>query len=91
MDIAAVMALSIPIVAILGGVVIKPWFALRERQLELNAQAVAEKAAQYAAKTDRLEERVRVLERIAVDRGADLAHEIELLRDERPAAPALRG
>lgn len=48
----------------------------------LNAQA-AEKAAQYAAHTERLEARVRVLERIATDRGADLAHDIDLLRDER--------
>jgi hypothetical protein len=49
----------------------------------LNAQA-AEKAAQYAAHTERLEQRVRVLERIATDRGADLTQEIERLRDARP-------
>jgi hypothetical protein len=46
----------------------------------LNAQA-AEKAAQYAAHTERLEQRVRVLERLATDRGAELSHEIEALRD----------
>ncbi|MEH3159723.1 MAG: hypothetical protein PGN08_12815 [Sphingomonas taxi] len=45
----------------------------------LNAQA-AEKAAQYAAQTERLEARVRVLERIATDRGADLADTIDQLR-----------
>ena len=82
-----IFALMIPIIAILSGTIAKPWFKLRERQMELNAQLVAEKAAQYAAKTDRLEERVRVLERIAVDRGADLSHEIEMLRHERPALP----
>lgn len=32
------------------------------------------------AKIDRLEERVRVLERIVTDRSADLTHEIERLR-----------
>jgi len=48
----------------------------------LNAQA-AEKAAQYAAHTERLEARVRVLERIATDRGADLHDQIEHLRDDR--------
>ena len=48
----------------------------------LNAQA-AEKAAQYAAHTERLESRVRVLERIVTDGGADLAGEIEALRDGR--------
>jgi hypothetical protein len=53
---------------------------LRERQLELTASATAEQAAQYAAKIERLEARVAVLERIATDRGADLAFEIEKLR-----------
>ncbi|MFN3288741.1 MAG: hypothetical protein ACK40H_09850 [Sphingomonadaceae bacterium] len=53
---------------------------LRERQLELTAAATAEQAAQYAAKIERLEARVAVLERIATDRGADLAFEIEKLR-----------
>ena len=48
----------------------------------LNAQA-AEKAAQYAAHTERLEQRMRVLERIVTDKGVDVANEIELLRDER--------
>lgn len=46
----------------------------------LNAQA-AEKAAQYAAHTERLEQRMRVLERIITDRGVDVAGEIEALRD----------
>ena len=40
-------------------------------------------AAQYAAQTERLEARVRVLERIATDRGADVAAQIEQLRDDR--------
>lgn len=76
-----IVALMIPIVAILGGVVVKPWFAYRHRRLELEASMVAEKAAQYAARTEQLERRVRVLERIATDRGADLALDIERLRD----------
>jgi len=74
-------ALMIPIVAIIGGVIVKPWIELQKRKLELEAQMVAEKAAQYAAHTERLEQRVRVLERIATDKGADLADEIERLRD----------
>ena len=44
----------------------------------------AEKAAQYAAHTERLEQRVRVLERIVTDKGIDVADEIERLRDDRP-------
>ena len=61
-----------------------PGFALKERQLATEASLVAEKAAQYAAQTERLEQRVRVLERIVTDRGQDLAGEIENLRD-RPS------
>ena len=41
---------------------------------------VAEKAAQYAAQTERLEQRVRVLERIVTDRGLALSDEIDGLR-----------
>ena len=36
----------------------------------------------------RLEERVRVLERIVTDRGSDLAAQIEALREEAPALQA---
>lgn len=57
------------------------WTKLKERQLDAQTQMTAEKAAQYAAHTERLEERVRVLERIAVDKGVDLSAEIEALRD----------
>ena len=44
---------------------------------------VAEKAAQYAAHTERLEQRVRVLERIVTDKGIGSRDEIERLRDDR--------
>ena len=78
-----ILGISCGLVAIIGGVFIRPWLALKQRQLELNSQMAAEKAAQYAAQTERLEERVRVLERIITDKGVDLAHQIELLRDDR--------
>ncbi|WP_174287321.1 hypothetical protein [Sphingomonas bacterium] len=78
-----IIALMIPIVAILSSMVFRPWMQLQHRKMELEADRVAEKAAQYAAQTERLEQRVRVLERIATDRGADLALEIDQLRDER--------
>ena len=55
--------------------------AFKERKLELLASQTAEKAAQYAAHTERLEARVRVLERIATDKGQDLATAIEDLHD----------
>ena len=60
------------------------WTGHREKVAgALNAQA-AEKAAQYAAHTERLEQRMRVLERIVTDRGIDLTDQIEQLRDARP-------
>ncbi|HYD25999.1 MAG TPA: hypothetical protein VEB68_14525, partial [Croceibacterium sp.] len=46
-------------------------------------QATAEKAAQYAASNQELEDRVRVLERIVTDKGYDVATQIEALRDAR--------
>jgi hypothetical protein len=86
-----ITALMIPIVAILARVVFRPWLKLKERQLELTSAAAAEKAAQYAAQTERLEQRVRVLERIVTDRGHDLAGEIERLRDVQTLpAPSVR-
>lgn len=57
------------------------WSKHQQKMIETQAAMTAEKAAQYAAHTERLEARVRVLERIATDRGVDVAEEIEKLRD----------
>lgn len=81
-----IMGISCGLLAIFGGVFVKPWFAYRRRKLELEAQMVAEKAAQYAAQTERLERRVRVLERIVTDKGFELADEIERLRGDEASA-----
>ena len=78
-----ILALCIPIVAILAATVFRPWLKLKEKQMELEAKMTAEKAAQYAAHTERLEQRMRVLERIVTDKGVDLSDEIERLRDDR--------
>ncbi len=78
-------ALSIPIVAITGGIasgIFKRWADLKERQLELAARTAGEQAAQYAAKIERLEDRVAVLNRIVTDRNEGLAVQIESLRDD---------
>ena len=79
-----ILGISCGLLAIFGGVVVRPWFAYKHRRMELDAQMIAEKSAQYAAHTDRLEQRVRVLERIVTDRGIELSDEIEQLRDDRP-------
>ena len=73
----------IPLAAIAAGVIHK-WLKLKERQIDAVTTQSAEKAAHYAAHTERLEQRVRVLERIVTDRGIDVADEIERLRDDRP-------
>ena len=84
-----ILGIMCGLLAIIGGVFVKPWLRLKEKQLATEASMVAEKAAQYAAQTERLEQRVRVLERIITDRGHDLAGEIENLR-EMPLALADR-
>lgn len=71
----------IPLAAI-GIAPFKMWLRIKERQLEKQSEMTAEKSAQYAAHTERLEARVRVLERIATDKGVDLAEEIDALRDK---------
>lgn len=70
-----ILALSIPIVAI--------WTNHRKQMMQMQINATAEKAAQYAASNKELEDRVRVLERIVTDGGYDVATQIEALRDTR--------
>jgi hypothetical protein len=55
---------------------------LRERRMELQLGS-GPAAAEYTEKAERLEARVRVLERLATDRGQDLARSIEDLRTDR--------
>ena len=74
----------IPLAAILAGVV-KRWLSIKEKEIEMLRDEAARKAERYAEQTERLEQRVRVLERIATDKGIDVADEIERLRD-RPVA-----
>jgi hypothetical protein len=80
MVVASWIWVLIPIVAILAGVM-KHYLKLKERQIDAVTTQSAEKAAQYAAHTERLEQRMRVLERIVTDKGIDVSDEIERLRD----------
>ena len=74
------LVLSIPILGILAWVA-TDWMRLQEKKIAAMSADTAEKAAQYAAKTERLEARVAVLERILTDRSTVLADEIDRLRD----------
>ena len=75
-----ILIFSIPIVAIASNTISK-WLKLKEKQLEVTANATAEQAAQYAGCIAVLEERVAVLIRIVTDRNEGLAVQIEALRD----------
>src|SRR5437763_9338141 len=57
------------------------FFKFREKKLEVEALHAAEKAAQYASRSHELEARVRVLEQIVTDGGAQTAAQIEALRE----------
>lgn len=82
-DTMALLGLVVLVIVFVGvvGDVYKRRLAFKERELELLSKHTAEKAAQYAAQAERLEQRVRVLERIATDKGTDVAGQIESLRD----------
>ena len=74
------IVIGLPILLIFGQPFFKRILEHREKRMEIEARLTAEKAAQYAAHTERLEQRVRVLERIVTDKGIDVADEIERLR-----------
>lgn len=79
------IVVGLPVMLGVFGDVAKRWMKLKEKQLDQAATLAASLAAEKAAHIDRLEERVRVLERIVTDRApVALAHEIERLRDDRP-------
>lgn len=80
-NIASWIWVLIPLAAI-GIAPFKMWMRMKERQLDQQSQMTAEKTAQYAAHTERLEQRMRVLERIITDKGIDVADQIESLRDK---------
>jgi len=75
----AMIIIGLPVILLM--VIANRFFKLRERKLEVEATFAAEKAAQYASRSTELEQRVRVLEQIVTDGGAQTAAQIEALRD----------
>ncbi|WP_430414384.1 hypothetical protein [Parasphingorhabdus sp.] len=75
-----ILGISCGLLAIFGGVFVKPWIKYKQEQLKVQTQMTAEKAAQYAAHTELLEQRMRVLERIVTDKGYDVATQIDDLK-----------
>ncbi len=76
--IIALIVIGLPIILLM--LIANRFFRLREKKLEVEASLAAEKAAQYASRSHELEQRVRVLEQIVTDRGAETAAQIEALR-----------
>lgn len=81
-DISSWIWVLIPLAAI-SIAPFKMWLRIKEKQIEAQTSLTAEKTAQYAAHTERLEARVRVLEQIVTDKGFDTAAQIEALRSPR--------
>ena len=75
----ALIVIGLPVMFLM--ILANRFFKFREKQLEVEAMHAAEKAAQYAARSGELEGRVRVLEQIVTDGGAQTAAQIEALRD----------
>jgi len=75
----ALIVIGLPVLTLM--LIANRYFRLREKKLEVEASMAAEKAAQYASRSHELEERVRVLEQIVTDGGAQTAAQIEALRD----------
>lgn len=75
------IVVAVPVIFGIAGELGERWMKLKEKQLDRAASEAAEKAAHQAAHIERLEQRMRVLERIATDKGAHLSAEIEDLRD----------
>ena len=58
------------------------WLRVKEKQIDSQSNLADEKSAQYAQHMERVESRLRVLEQIVTDGGAQTAAQIEALRDK---------
>lgn len=86
----ALIVVGLPVLMLSFG--FQRFFRYREKQLEVEAMLAAEKAAQYAASNAKLEQRLRVLEKIVTDGGVQTAAQIEALREgDEPLLEAPQG
>ena len=79
-NIASWIWVLIPL-AFIGIAPFRMWMKVKEKQLDAQTGLAAEKSAQYAQHVERIEQRLRVLEQIVTDGGAQTAAQIEALRD----------
>ena len=74
-----IFAVGVPVVLGIGGDMFKRWLKFKEKEIDSRTSAMAGTVQAQSAQIERLEQRVRVLERIATDKGTTLASEIEAL------------
>jgi hypothetical protein len=84
-DVASWIWVLIPLAAI-GIAPFKMWMRIKEKQIVAQSELAAEKSAQYAQHMERFEQRLRVIEQIVTDSGAQTAAQIEALRDKERIA-----
>ena len=82
-----VIVVAIPVLAGVSMSAFQRWLQHKERMGKLIADQTAEKAAQYASHVERIEARLRVVEEIVTDGGAQTAAQIEALRPRGPLKP----
>ncbi|MES2118972.1 MAG: hypothetical protein V4513_00150 [Pseudomonadota bacterium] len=80
-NIASWIWVLIPLTAI-GIAPFKMWLKIKEKQILAQTELAAEKSAQYASHVERIEARLRVVEQIVTDGGAQTANQIEALREQ---------
>ena len=78
---AIFIAFGLPFLAIAASGFGKRWLAYKTEVAKILGEQTAERAALYATKVERLEQRMAVLERILTDRGSIVGDEIERRRD----------
>jgi pheromone shutdown protein TraB len=74
------IVVGIPVAGAIAMSAFQRWLQHKEKMSQLIASETAEKAAQYAAHVERIEARLRVVEQIVTDGGAQTAAQIEALR-----------
>jgi len=75
------IVIGLPVLSWATTIILTRWLRHKERMAQVTAEETAEYATQYAAKVERLESRMGVIERILTDRSTHLSEEIDRLRD----------
>ncbi|MGZ2411183.1 sensor histidine kinase YesM [Sphingomonas sp. F9_3S_D5_B_2] len=81
------IVVGIPVIGGIAYSCFQRWLQHKERMSQLIADQTAEKAAQYASHVERIESRLRVVEQIVTDGGAQTAAQIEALRQPLATSP----